>query len=87
MNEVGLDNWKITSLLTLVCNQKTIFEFERAWVKATCADLNMISPVREEETRQEYDANYYKNNKEAIQKRKTEWYKINKGMVQQRQAE
>ena len=46
----------------------------------------MVSPVREEETKEEYYANRYKNNEE-IQQRKVQYYVNNKEAVLQRCAE
>ena len=45
-----------------VCDQKTIFEFEKEWVQATGANLNTNLPVRKKETVQEYNKEYSKNN-------------------------
>ena len=46
MNDVGVRNWQIISLLTFACSQKTIREFEREWVTATGADLIRYHPLQ-----------------------------------------
>ena len=66
MNDVGIKNWKVILLLTFSCDQKTIFGFERAWIKTTGADLNTYLPIREEGTRKEYFANYRENNRTLV---------------------
>ena len=58
---VGIRKWQIIPLLTFACNQKTIFEFEKEWVRTTGADFNMYSPIREEVSMEEYKANWNKN--------------------------
>ena len=79
MGEVGVQNWKIISLLTFACDINTIREFEKCWVQVLNADLNTYSPIREEETIKECYTNYRKNNKEAIREyfrnnKKSKWY-------------
>ena len=45
MKEVGIYNWKIVSLLTYSCDQKTIMEFERKWVEILNPVLNTYYPL------------------------------------------
>ena len=40
MREVGVNNWEIVPLLTFTCDKKTIFEFEKEWIKVLKTDLN-----------------------------------------------
>ena len=60
MREVGVQRWKIVPLLTFSCDQKTIFEFEREWVKALNANLNTVSPVHEDLVRRRIMVKYHK---------------------------
>ena len=60
MNEVGLNNWRISPLLSRVCDIKTIREEEKGWVRALKPGLNSYSPVTD---KKEYMAAYYENNK------------------------
>ena len=64
MRGVGVQHWKIIPLLTFSCDQKTIAEFEREWIKALNANLNTISPVNEDLAEREYKTAYFKKNKE-----------------------
>ena len=64
MREVGVHRSKIVPLLTFACDQNTIFEFERGWIKALNANLNTISPVNEDLLEREYKTSYFKKNKE-----------------------
>ena len=73
MNEVGIRNWEVIPLLMFACDQYTIFEFEREWIRVLKTDLNMISPIREEATVEEYNANWYRANKNTV----LQWYKNN----------
>ena len=68
-------NWNVIPLLTFACDQKTIFEFEREWVKATTAGLNTYSPATNQK---QYRAEYYKENKDAIKQYQAAYYKENK---------
>ena len=86
LNEVGLNKWRIIPLLSFSCTQKTIFEFERVWVTATGATLNMASPIREEETVKEYQANYCENNKDAIKEYKAKYRENNKDAIKEYNA-
>ena len=45
MREVGVHRWKIVPLITFACDQNTICEMEREWIKALNANLNMLSPI------------------------------------------
>ena len=45
MKEVGINNWRIIPLLTYLCDQKTILEFEKSWVELLNPDLNTYSPL------------------------------------------
>ena len=47
MQEIGPENWTIEPLLTFSCDKKTIYDFEREWIKLIKPDLNVLSPVRE----------------------------------------
>ena len=80
MREVGLENWEILPLLSRMCDIKTICEVEKEWVRILKADLNTNSPVREEETREEYQAAYYENNKETILQKQKKCRMNNKGV-------
>ena len=42
MNDVGIKKWQVIPLLTFAWDQKTIYEFEKSWVKA----LTRILPLR-----------------------------------------
>ena len=86
MREVGLQNWEILPLLSRTCALKTIRQLEGKWIGVLRADLNTRLPIREEETREEYHANYYEANREAIREYYAEWYKANKEKVLQRQT-
>ena len=70
----GVMNWKILPLLTFSCDQKTIFEFEREWIKATGASLNTISPVTNQK---KYQAEYRENNKKLLNQRLFDIHKKN----------
>ena len=65
MREVGIHKWKIVPLLTFACNQKTIFEFEQEWLRATGANLNTALPVDEDLVKRATNLKYRKNNKET----------------------
>ena len=80
MREIGLEKWEILPLLSRACDLKTIREVEKNWVRILKADLNTNSPVREEETREEYQAAYYENNKETILQKQKECRMNNKGV-------
>ena len=47
MIETGTGNWTIEPLLTFSCDKKTIYDFEREWIKLIKPDLNVLSLVRE----------------------------------------
>ena len=64
MPEVGVQNWEIVPLLTFACNRDTIFESEKCWVKTLNANLNTVSPVREDLVRRRIMVKYRKKNKE-----------------------
>ena len=70
MLEVGIDNWEIIPLLTYPCDQKTIFEFERNWIKMLNPDLNTNSPLnstnkQENDEEKEARRRHYFNNIES----------------------
>ena len=46
MAEVGLENWTIEPLLTFSCDKKTIYDFEREWIKLIKPDLNVRSSAK-----------------------------------------
>ena len=79
MREVDLRSWEILPLFCRTCDIKTIRELERKWIGVIGADLNTYSPIMEEETVQEYQANYYKPNKESILQQQSDYYKSNIG--------
>ena len=58
MCEVGVDSWKIISLLSIECDKKTILKLEKEKYDELNEDLNTYSPFSEE-NRKEYNANYY----------------------------
>ena len=60
MNEVGLGNWRISPLLSRVCDIKTIRECEQVWIEALNATLNTISSVNEDVDEREYQRVYRK---------------------------
>ena len=66
MNEVGLGNWRISPLLSRVCNIKTIRDEEKGWVRALNPGLNSYLPVRDEETIEEYRTAYRESHKDKI---------------------
>ena len=86
MREVGLENWEILPLLGRTCGKKEVFELERKWIKILKAGLNTYLPARKEETVQEYNANRYKDNKEAILQWQAKYYEANREAVRRRQA-
>ena len=59
IREVGVQRWKSVPLLTFACDQKTIREFEREWVKALAANLNTFSPIDEDLVKREYMFKYF----------------------------
>ena len=83
MNEVGLDNWRISPLLSRMCDIKTIREEEKEWVRALKAGLNTYSPVTDQK---EYMATYYKNNRETISQQNKAYYKNNKDAIKEYQT-
>ena len=68
MREVGVDSWKITPLLSQLCDKKTIRELEREKCSELNADLNTLSPIRTPDEKRQYDAAYsaayYEKNKQ-----------------------
>ena len=54
MCEVGITNWQILPLLSRTCSKKEIYKVEKKWVRVLNADLNTYSPIRKEETIEEY---------------------------------
>ena len=68
MREVGVDSWKITPLLSQLCDKKTIRELEREKCSELNADLNTLSPIRTPDKKRQYDAAYsaayYEKNKQ-----------------------
>ena len=64
MREVGVQQWEIIPLLTFACNEETICEFEREWVKATGANLNTFSPINRDLAKRKNMIKYHKKNKE-----------------------
>ena len=65
MNEVGLNNCRISPLLSRVCDIKTIREEEKGWVRALNPGLNSYLPARDEETIEEYRTAYRESHKDA----------------------
>ena len=65
MREVGVQHWEIVPLLTFACDQNTIFEFEREWIKALNANLNTFSPIDENLDRRRNKIKYRIKNKET----------------------
>ena len=47
--EVGSDNWVIKLLFVNTCSKKEIRQFEKKWIRILDADLNMISPILDDE--------------------------------------
>lgn len=78
MNEVGIENWEILPLLGRTCDKKQAYELEKKWIRVLSADLNTYSPIREEATKKEYDANRYKVNKDAIRQQQAGYRMANK---------
>ena len=62
MNEIGLDNWRISPLVSRMCDMKTICEEEKEWIGVLNAALNTISPVNEDVAQKEYDRRRSKKN-------------------------
>ena len=61
MDETGPENWTIEPLLTFPCNKGTICEFGREWIKLVKPDLNVLSPVREnnEKNRESFKEHHF----------------------------
>ena len=56
------------------------------WIRILGADLNTYLPIRNEATREEYDANYYKGNQAIIKQQQADYYKNNKDAILKKQA-
>ena len=78
MNEIKLGDWEILPLLSRTCDIKTIRDVEKHWIRILSAGLNSYSPVTDQK---EYNAAYYKNNKEKLLQRNAEYRKNNKGKI------
>ena len=83
MNEIGLGNWRISPLVSRMCDMKTIREVEKNWIRILKTGLNTISPIREEETLEEYMAAYYGKNKEKILQQRAVYRENNRDLVRQ----
>ena len=91
MNEIGLDNWEILPLLAQTCDIKTIREVEKNWVRILKADLNTRSPVTDQkeyresrkDAKKDYDAAYYKKNKEKVSQQHATYRENNRALVRQ----
>ena len=46
MREIGLRNWVIRPLETMICSEDEIRKLERAWCEKFRSDLNSVSPIR-----------------------------------------
>ena len=55
---VGIENWKTFHLLSRTCGKKEVLELERKFISILKADLNIIWPIKVEESKKEY----YKKN-------------------------
>ena len=70
MQQVGLENWVMRPLLTLVCSRDEIRTFEKMWWDILRADLNSYFPIRSAAER-------YRQNKEEICRKNAERYQQN----------
>ena len=84
MNDIGLGDWEVLPLLSRTCDIETICEVERKWIRILGADLNSNLPVREEETRKEYEVAYYEKNKETLSQKQAAYRENNRDLVRQR---
>ena len=87
MRTVGVQNWEIIPLLSRTCDIKTIRGLERKWCKIMAADLNTNLPITTPEERNQYNADYYASNKEAILKRNANYREANKEAISKYQAD
>ena len=95
MNEIGLENWEVLPLLARTCSKKDIYEVEKNWIRVLRADLNTNSPItNQKEYQAEYRKNnkdairqYHEKNKDAIKENKAKYYENNKNAIKAYQAE
>ena len=87
MREVGLKNWEIVPLLTLVCTRDEIRTFERNWAVLLEADLNLILPMTTAEELRRRNSEYYANNRKEILKQQAEYREKNRKEIHKQQAE
>ena len=78
MRAVGADKWKVTLLLSRMCDKNTIRLLEREKCSELNTDLNTLSPITTPEEKRLHKTDYREKNKDALLKYAADYRKANR---------
>jgi hypothetical protein len=79
------NNWEMIEIELYSCENKRQAETrERYWLETLGATLNQVIPTR---TKQEYQKEYYHENREILNEKHKEWYEANKEQISEYQKD